>query len=143
LAIYGLYPGFQPALSLKSKGGFLKTVPRGAAIGYGATFHARRPTRVATIPIGYADGLSRRLSNRGQALLGGRRCAIIGDISMDMLMLDATAVPQARVGDDVVLIGRQGREEISAAESAAAAGTIPYETTAALTGRVPRTFLHS
>jgi len=143
LAIYGLYPGFQPVLSLKSKVVFLKTVPRGAAIGYGATFRARRPTRVATIPIGYADGLSRRLSNRGQALLGGRRCAIIGNISMDMLMLDATAVPGARVGDDVVFIGRQGREEITAAEAATAAGTIPYETTTALTGRVPRTFLPS
>jgi alanine racemase len=143
LAIYGLYPGFKPVLSLKSKVVFLKTVPRGAAIGYGATFRARRPTRVATIPIGYADGLSRRLSNRGQALLGGRRCAIIGNISMDMLMLDATTVPGARVGDDVVFIGRQGREEIPAAETAAAAGAITYETTAALTGRVPRTFLPS
>jgi len=98
---------------------------------------------VATIPIGYADGLSRRLSNRGHALLGGRRCAIIGSISMDMLMLDATAAPDSRVGDDVVFIGRQGREEISAAEVAAAAGTIPYETAAALTGRVPRTYLPS
>jgi len=140
LAIYGLYPGFRPVLSLKSKVVFLKTVPRGAVVGYGAAFRARRPTRVATVPIGYADGYSRRLSNRGSALLGGRRCAIIGNIAMDMLMLDATTVPDARVGDDVVLIGRQGREEIPAAEVAAAAETIPYETTAALTGRVPRTY---
>jgi alanine racemase len=143
LAIYGLYPGFRPVLSLKSKVVFLKTVPRGAVIGYGATFRARRPTRVATVPIGYADGFPRRLSNRGCALLGGRRCAIIGTISMDMLMLDATAVPGARVGDDVIIIGRQGREEITAAEAAAAAGTIPYETTTALTGRVPRTYRYS
>jgi alanine racemase len=143
LAIYGLHPGFAPVLSLKSKVVFLKTVPRGAAIGYGATFRARRPTKVATIPIGYADGYSRRLSNRGQALLGGRRCAIVGNISMYMLVLDATAVPGVRVGDDAVLIGRQGREEITAGEVAAAAGTIPYETTAALTARVPRTFLPS
>ncbi|MBI5238978.1 MAG: alanine racemase [Elusimicrobia bacterium] len=139
LAIYGLVPGFRPVLSLKSKVVFLKTVPRGAAIGYGATFRAKRPTRVATVPIGYADGWTRRLSNRCSALLGGRRCPVIGTISMDMLMLDATAVPGARVGDDVVLIGRQGREEITAAEAAAAAGTIPYETTTALTSRVPRT----
>ncbi|MDD5628612.1 MAG: alanine racemase [Elusimicrobia bacterium] len=143
LAIYGLYPGFRAVLSLKSKVVFLKTVPRGAAIGYGATFRARRPTIVATVPIGYADGWSRRLSNRGQALLGGRRCPVIGSISMDMLMLDATAVPGVRVGDDVVLIGRQGREEIAAPEVAAAAGTIPYETTTALTSRVPRSFLPS
>ena len=143
LAIYGLYPGFKPVLSLRSKVVFLKTVPRGAAIGYGATFRARRPTRVATIPIGYADGFSRRFSNRGEALLGGRRCPIIGTISMDMIMLDATGVPQAGVGDDVVLIGRQGGEEITAAEAAAAAGTISYEITTALTHRVPRTFLAS
>lgn len=138
LAVYGLYPGFRPVLSLKTKVVFLKTVPRGAVLGYGATFRARRPTRVATVPIGYADGWSRRLSNRGCALLGGRRCPVIGTISMDMLMLDATAVPEARVGDDAVLIGRQGREEITAGEVAAASGTIPYETTTALTSRVPR-----
>jgi len=140
LAIYGLYPGFSPVLSLKSKVVFLKTVRRGACVGYGATFRARRRTRVATVPIGYADGFSRRLSNRGQALLGGRRCPIIGNMSMDMLMLDATAAPDAQVGDDVVFIGRQGREEITAGEAAAAAGTIPYEVAAALTGRVPRTY---
>jgi len=141
LAIYGLYPGFAPVLSLKSKVVFLKTVPRGAAIGYGASFRARRPTRVATVPLGYADGFTRRLSGRGQGLLGGRRCPIIGNISMDMLMLDATAVPGARVGDDVVLIGCQGRCRITAADVAAAAGTIPYEVTTALSARVPRTFL--
>jgi alanine racemase len=140
LAIYGLFPGFRPTLSLKSKVVFLKTVPRGAAIGYDAAFRARRPTRVATVPIGYADGWPRRLSNRGSALLGGRRCPVIGTVSMDMLMLDASAVPGARVGDDVVLIGRQGREEMTAGEVAAAAGTIPYETTTALTSRIPRTY---
>jgi len=141
LAVYGLYPGFEPVLSLKSKVVFLKTVPRGAAIGYGATYRARRPTRVATVPVGYADGFSRRLSNRGAAILGGRRCPVIGTVSMDMLALDATAAPAARVGDDVVLIGRQGQEEIGVGEVAAAAGTIPYEVTAALTSRVPRTYL--
>lgn len=141
LAIYGLYPGFSPVLSLKSKVVFLKTVPRGAAVGYGATFRARRPTRVATVPIGYADGLSRHLSNRGQVLLGGRRCPVIGNISMDMIMVDATSVPAARVGDDVVLVGRQGREAVAAGDVARAAGTIPYEVTTALTARVPRTYL--
>ncbi|HAM34699.1 MAG TPA: alanine racemase [Elusimicrobia bacterium] len=140
LAIYGLWRGFRPVLSLKSKVVFLKTVRRGAAIGYGATYRARRATRVATVPVGYADGLCRRLSNRGRALLGGRRCPIIGTVSMDMLMLDATDVPQARVGDDVVLIGRQGREEISAGELAQAAGSIAYEVVAALTARVPRVY---
>jgi len=141
LAVYGLYPGFAPVLSLKSKVVFLKTVPPGAAIGYGATFRARRRTRVATVPLGYADGFSRRYSNRGEALLGGRRCPIIGNISMDMLMLDATAAPGARVGDEVVIIGKQGREAITAAQAAAVVDTISYEVTTALTGRVPRAYL--
>lgn len=138
LALYGLYPGFAPVLSLKSKVVFLKTIPRGAVVGYGATFRARRPTRVATVPVGYADGYPRRLSNRSAVLLGGRRCPVIGTVSMDMLMCDATDVPAARVGDDVVLIGRQGRAEIGVAELARAAGAIPYEITTALTSRVPR-----
>ena len=140
LAIYGLYRGFQPVLSLKTKVVFLKTVPRGAALGYGATFRARRPMRVATVPAGYADGISRRLSNRGEVLLAGRRCPIVGTVAMDMLMFDASAVPQARVGDDVVLIGRQGRECITAVEMAKTTGTIPYEVTSALGSRVPRVY---
>ncbi|MDD5656002.1 MAG: alanine racemase [Elusimicrobia bacterium] len=138
LALYGLYPGFSPVLSLKSKVVFLKTIPKGSVVGYGATFRARRPTRVATIPIGYADGYPRRLSNRSCVLLGGRRCPVIGTVSMDMLMLDATDVPAARVGDDAVLIGRQGRAEIPVGELAAAARAIPYEITTALAARVPR-----
>lgn len=141
LAIYGLYPGFRPALSLKSKVVFLKTVPRGAAIGYGATFRARRPTRIATVPLGYADGFSRRLSNRGWALLGGRRCPVVGTVSMDMLTLDASAVPSARVGDEVVLIGRQGNSQITASAVAEAAGAIPYEVTTAISARVPRVYI--
>ena len=141
LAAYGLLPGFEPALSLKSKVVFLKTVPRGAAVGYGANYRARRPTRIATVPLGYADGLSRRLAHRGTALLGGKRCRVVGDISMDMLMLDATAAGQARVGDEVVFIGRQGRLEVTAGEMAKAGGTIPYEIVASLAARVPRVYL--
>src|SRR5437667_6428090 len=99
LAIYGNYQGFQPVMSLKTKVVFLKTVATGTPISYGASFRARRPSRIATLPVGYADGVSRGLSNKGWALLGGRRCPIVGAVTMDMMMLDATDVPRAGVGD--------------------------------------------
>lgn len=141
LALYGLHDGFDPILSLKTKIVFIKKVPRGTPISYGAAYRTRRPSRIATVPVGYADGVSRGLSNRGWALLGGRRVPIVGKVTMDMLMLDATAAPQARVGDDVVLIGAQDRETITAGEIAKTLGTIPYEVTTALSGRVPRVYL--
>lgn len=141
IAIYGCVPGFAPVLSLKTKVVFLKTVPKGAAVSYGATWRARQPTRVATIPVGYADGYSRGLSNKGQALLHGRRVPVIGHVTMDMTMLDVSGVPQARVGDDCVLIGRQGREEITAAEVANWLATIPYEVATGISSRVPRVYL--
>ncbi|MDE2143467.1 MAG: alanine racemase, partial [Elusimicrobia bacterium] len=138
LAAYGLYPGFEPALTLKSKIIFLKTVAKGTPISYGGTWRAKRPARVATLPIGYADGYSRALSNRASVLVGGRRCPVVGRVTMDQTMVDVTSVPSARVGDDAVLIGRQGRSEIFAAELARLCGTIPYETATALSARVPR-----
>ncbi len=138
LAAYGLVDGFEPVLTLKSKIVFLKTVPKGATVSYGATWRARRVSRVATLPIGYGDGFSRALSNRGEALIAGRRCPIIGRVTMDQTMVDATGVPEARVGEDAVLIGRQGRAEITAAAVARLCGTIPYETVTALSARVPR-----
>ncbi len=138
LAAYGLYPGFEPALTLKTKIVFLKTVPKGASVSYGATWRARRVSRVATLPIGYADGYPRALSNRADALVGGRRCRVIGRVTMDQTMIDVTGVAAARVGEDAVLIGAQGRERVDAAELARLCGTIPYETAAALSSRVPR-----
>jgi alanine racemase len=138
LAAYGLYPGFEPALTLKSKIIFLKTVPKNTPISYGGTWRARRPSRVATLPIGYADGYSRALSNRASVLVGGRRCPVIGRVTMDQTMIDVTSAPSARVGEDAVLIGRQGRSEIPASELAALCGTIPYETATAISARVPR-----
>ncbi len=141
LAIYGLKQGFSPCLSLKTKIVFLKTVPKGTPVSYGASYRTRRPTRIATIPAGYADGLPRGLSNRGSALVGGRRCPIVGAVTMDMTMLDATAVPEARVGDDVVLIGAQGRETITAGEIAETLGTVPYDVVCGISSRVPRVSL--
>jgi alanine racemase len=139
LAAYGLYAGFEPALTLKSKIVFMKTVAKGTPVGYGGTWRARRTSRVATLPIGYADGYRRALSNRGSVLIGGRRCPVIGSVTMDQTMVDATGVPAARVGDDAVLLGRQGGAEVPAAELARLCGTIPYEIAAGLSSRVPRT----
>lgn len=138
LAVYGLFPGFEPALTLKSKIVFLKTVAKGATVSYGATWRAKRPTRVATLPIGYGDGYSRALSDRASVLVGGRRCPVIGRVTMDQTMVDVSAVPEARVGVDAVLLGRQGGSEVSAGELARLCGTIPYETVTALSSRVPR-----
>ncbi|OGS01093.1 MAG: alanine racemase [Elusimicrobia bacterium RBG_16_66_12] len=138
LAVYGLYPGFDPVLTLKSKIVFLKTVAKGAAVSYGATWRARRPTRVATLPIGYGDGYSRALSNRAEVLIGGRRCPVVGRVTMDQTMVDVTGAPRSRVGDDAVLIGAQGGERIEAGELSRLCGTIPYETATAISSRVPR-----
>jgi alanine racemase len=138
LAAYGLYAGFEPALTLKSAIVFLKTVPKGATVSYGATWRAKRPTRVATLPIGYGDGYPRALSSRAAVLVGGRRCPVIGRVTMDQTMIDVTGVPAARVGDAVVLIGHQGGAQVRAEELARLCGTIPYETATGLSTRVPR-----
>ncbi|MFI5361663.1 MAG: alanine racemase [Elusimicrobiota bacterium] len=143
LAAYGLFAGFEPALTLKSKIVFLKTVAKGATVSYGAAWRAKRPTRVATLPVGYGDGYSRALSGRADVLVGGRRCPVVGAVTMDQVMVDVTGSSQARVGDDVVLIGRQERAEIPAAELARLCGTIPYETVTALSSRVPRVGISS
>ena len=141
IALYGLYPGFDPILSLKAKVVFIKNVPKGTPISYGASYRTRRPSRIATLPLGYADGVSRSLSNRGWALLGGRRCPIVGCVTMDMMMIDVTQVPQARVGDDAVLIGSQENNSITAQDIAKISGSIPYEVTCAISSRVPRVYL--
>jgi alanine racemase len=138
LAAYGLCGGFEPALTLKSKIVFLKTVSKGATISYDAAWRAKGATRVATLPIGYGDGYSRALSNRAHVLVGGRRCPVVGRVTMDQVMVDVTAAPHARVGDDAVLIGRQGGAEIRVEELSRLCGTIPYETATALSSRVPR-----
>ena len=141
LAAYGLYEkNLKPVLSLKSRIVFIKNVRSQTPLSYGGTFRTRRPSRIATLPIGYADGYSRALSNKAQVLVGGHRCPIVGTITMDMLMIDTTGIPQVRVGEEVVLIGRQGREQIPASELAHLAGTIPYEIATSISARVPRVY---
>ncbi len=141
LAIYGLVPGFDPVLSLKTRVVFIKNVRRGAPISYGATYRAPRPSRIATLPVGYADGYSRRLSNRASVLLHGRRCPVVGSISMDMMMVDVTRIPGVLVGDTAVLIGRQGKAAVTVGDIAHQLGTIPYEVTTGIAARVPRVYL--
>jgi alanine racemase len=130
-------------MTLKSRVVFLKELPPGRTVGYGRTYSTTRQTVVATIPIGYADGYNRRLSNRGHALVMGARVPIIGRVCMDQTMLDVTDVPGVSVGDEVVLYGRQGDQEIAMEEIEEIVGTISYEIVCAVSKRVPRTYLRS
>lgn len=130
----------KPVLSLRSCIAQMRAIPTGGTISYNATFVAKRPTRVAVLPIGYADGFNRRLSNRGEVLVRGRRAKIIGLVCMDMAMIDVTEIPEAAVGDEVILIGRQGTDRITAADLAEWTGTIAYETLCAIGPRVPRRY---
>lgn len=133
-------PDLKPVFSLQTHVAQIRTIQPGDTISYNGTFTARRPTRVAVLPIGYADGLSRRVSNRGQVLIRGQRAPIVGLVCMDMVMVDITEVPGAVVGDEVVLIGRQGQDRITATEMATWTGTIPYEVLCSIGPRVPRVY---
>jgi alanine racemase len=133
-------PDLKPVLSLRTCIAQLRTIQPGESVSYNGTFTATRTTRIATLPVGYADGLSRRLSNRGQVLVRGQRAPIAGLVCMDMMMVDVTQIPGAAIGDEVMVIGRQGNEQITAADIAAWTGTIPYEVLCAIGPRVPRLY---
>src|SRR5437667_2449349 len=132
---------FEPILAFKSRVVYLKDVPSGTPLGYGASFYTRRPSRVATVPVGYADGLSRALSNRGWAIIGEQYARIVGNVSMDLSLLDVTDVPGVSVGDEVVLIGKSGRCSITALEIAQQLNTVPYEVLCSIGKRVPRIYV--
>jgi alanine racemase len=146
LGLYGLQPApwlrpprvLEPVLSWKTAVVHLKSVPAGTPISYGSTWTAPRPSRIATLPVGYADGWSRLLSNRGTVLVRGRRAPVVGRVCMDLCMVDVTEVPGAEVGDEVVLIGRQGAEVQDAHQLAALQNTIAYDVLCAIGARVPR-----
>jgi alanine racemase len=146
LALYGGIPAEQlppqvklrQAMTLKTRIVLVRDFPAGATLGYGRTFRTARASRIAALPIGYADGFSRANSNRGQALVRGRRAPIVGRVSMDTILVDVTDAAGAETGDEVVLYGRQGEAEVSIAEAAGTLGTIPYELMTGLTARVPR-----
>jgi len=150
LALYGYAPRFtggaapaiagelKPVLAWKTRIASLRTIGPRETAGYCATFHAMRRTRLALLPLGYADGLNRLLSNRGEVLVRGKRAPIAGRISMDLTTVDVTDVHSVEVGDEVVLIGAQGAERITAYDHADIAGTIPYEILCNINARVPR-----
>ena len=149
IAIYGHYPfsdlrrnllNLLPALTLKSRVVMVKTLPPGSGVSYGSTYITDRETFVATIPVGYADGYNRLLSNRGSVLIRGRRAPVIGRVCMDHLMADVSSIPGACPGDEVVLFGRQGDAEFTVEEAAGMVGTINYELLCAIGKRVPRLY---
>jgi alanine racemase len=149
VGMYGLYPSpyvsrslnLRPVLSLKSRVTRLTRVAPGDSVSYGRTWRANRPSTIALVMCGYADGLPRLLSNRGSMLVRGRRVPIVGRVCMDMCMVDVTDVPDVAEGDEVVVIGRQGEAEITAEEVAELCGTISYEILCGISARVPRLYL--
>ncbi|MBM4307324.1 MAG: alanine racemase [Deltaproteobacteria bacterium] len=150
IMLYGSYPSstfekrikLKPVLTLKTRIHFLKSVPAGSRISYGGTFVTRRESLIATLPIGYADGYSTRLSNQGEVLIRGKRSPVVGKVCMDLIMADVTNVPGVSKGDEVILIGRQGREQITADEVARKIGSIPYEVLCLIGKRVPRMYVN-
>jgi alanine racemase len=146
LLLYGLAPAafagalpLRPVLSLRSRIVSVKHVRAGEGVGYGATFSPATPRVVATVPAGYADGLDTRLGGRGQVLVGGRRAPIVGAVSMDMIAVDVTGMP-VNPGDEVVFLGEQGGERITASEMAMAIGSIPYEILCRIGARIERIY---
>ncbi len=134
-------PEFEPVLSLKSRVVFLKDHPAGTPLGYGASHYTRRPSRTATVPAGYADGINRGLSNCGRVIVRGSYARIVGKISMDLTLVDVTDIPGVLVGDEVTVIGKGDGCSITAAELAGKLGTIPYEVLCSIGKRVPRIYM--
>ncbi|MEK7831561.1 MAG: alanine racemase [Acidobacteriota bacterium] len=130
-------------MSLKSRIVQLKTVPPGTSLGYGCTFTTKRESRIATLPIGYADGYRRALSNSGRVIVRGVFAPVVGRVSMDLMMIDVTDLPDVQLGDEVVLMGEQSGLKISAEDLAEQLGTISYEIVTGISARVPRAYSNS
>ncbi|MGB9662457.1 MAG: alanine racemase [Moorellaceae bacterium] len=150
ISLYGHYPSEEvdrgklfllPAMAFKTQVVLIKEVPAGTYISYGCTFCTPGPAKVATLPVGYADGYSRRLSNRAEVLVRGHRAPVVGRICMDYCMIDVTAIPDVEVGDEVVLFGRQGEACLPVEEVAGWLGTISYEVLCGVSHRVRRIYL--
>jgi alanine racemase len=148
IMLYGSYPSpafqnlipLKPVMTLKTRIHFLKSVPPGTRISYGGTFTTKRQSLIATLPVGYADGYSHHLSNRGEVLIHGKRAPVMGKVCMDFVIVDVTDVPRVKVGDEVVLMGRQGKEQITADEIAEKIDSISYEVLCSIGKRVPRIY---
>ncbi len=150
ITIYGIYPSKEvertavrllPAMELKSHVSFVKTLPAGRAISYGGTFVTKRDTVVATIPVGYADGYPRSLSNRGWVLIRGKKAPILGRVCMDQFMVDVTEIPGVHAGDSVTLMGKDGEEFLSVEELGDLSGRFSYEFICDISRRVPRVYI--
>ena len=150
IVTYGLYPSDEvdagllpltPAMRLLSRVSYVKPLPPGREISYGGTFVTSRPTVVATVPVGYADGYRRSLSGKFYVLIRGQRAPILGRVFMDHMMVDVTDIPGVQAGDTVTLIGTDGDETISMEDIAAAAGSFNYEFACGISRRVPRVYL--
>ncbi|MCI0691376.1 alanine racemase [candidate division KSB1 bacterium] len=147
--MYGYYPSdetsesipLEPAMSLRTQIIFVKRVPAETFISYGQTFQTRQATTIATLPIGYTDGISRRLSNNFEVLVRGRRCSLVGRVCMDQIMIDLGDMQNVQTGEEVVLLGKQGDEEISIYEWCRRLETIPYEVTCGISRRVARVYV--
>jgi alanine racemase len=148
--IYGMFPhedmngiGFEPVMSFKSRVVNVKQVHKGKTVSYGRTFRFQRDARVAAVAAGYGHGLSRLMSSNGDLLVRGVRAPIVGRVTMDVTMIDVTRIPQASVGDEVIIFGKQGNEQISVYEVAERSGTISYEITCGIGKRVPRVYIEN
>ena len=149
IMMYGLYPSEEmsrefvlyPAMELKSSISFVKDVSKGFTVSYGSTFVADKDMKVATVPVGYADGYPRYLSNKGEVIVNGIRCRIIGKICMDQFMIDATNVPDIKVGDEVTLMGVDGSEVITVEDLSDSEYRFNYEFCCLLNKRVPRVYI--
>jgi alanine racemase len=142
IAMYGPEPitiatgTIEPALRWRTEIMRLKELPAGHAVGYGTTFHTKRPSRIATLPVGYADGYDRLLSNNAEVVVRGKRASVVGRVSMDLVTIDVTDIPNASVGDEVTLLG----DGITAEELAKRSQTISYEVFCRISARVPRLY---
>ncbi|MCD6426606.1 MAG: alanine racemase [Caldisericaceae bacterium] len=147
IILYGLSPfqkdnhAFEPVLSFKTRVIYVKRIPSGTSISYGRRFISKKKMIVATIPVGYADGLPRALSNKGEVLIKGKRVKILGNVTMDQTVIDVSGIPNVHSGNEVVLIGKQGDEEITATEIAKKIGTINYEIISRIGKRVERIYI--
>lgn len=154
VSLYGLYPNLQmaghpkiklyPAMEIKSRLVNVKEVAEGTPLSYGCTYITKGISIIGTVPMGYADGIPRLLSNNGDVLVRGRRCPIVGRICMDQFMIDLTCLGnEVSVGDEIVILGSQGKDRISADEIAEKAGTISYEIVNRMSSRLPRKYIES
>jgi alanine racemase len=146
LSLYGIDPLSQeseliPILSFKTKVVQVKEVPARVSLGYGRHYITKRKSLIATLPVGYADGITRFLSNKGKVLIKGHYAPIIGMVAMDLCLVDVTEVSGVEVGDEVVIIGKQNGAEITVHDVAAQIGTIPYEILCGLGKRVPKIYI--